>query len=332
MKFSVIVCAYNEEKYLKKCLNSLKDQNYNKDDYEIIIVDNESTDETNKISEGFIEDVNGQLKIKYFSIQHVGLSSSRNFAISKSEGDIIVFIDGDAIVDESLLKEYEIVFNTGCDYSGGKINLLNKDNYIANLLQNTKYKQIFNGYNKKNLLHGANMAFSKEIFDKFKFIENFYSRGDDSSFIALVSNKYLFKSSKKSIVYHERPESFSEWINILKVEFDLSYKVHTLVNQSLNKNSYLFQKSLFGNLIIICFLIFSFINIYFFIFFTLILIFIKKRHFDLTLNLKETSFALLNLFINIFFTPPLYLLSYLKYKSEKLIKNIKIVIIKSIVS
>jgi glycosyltransferase involved in cell wall biosynthesis len=42
IKFSVIVCAYNEEKYLEQCLESLYNQNYDKDNYEVIVIDNES--------------------------------------------------------------------------------------------------------------------------------------------------------------------------------------------------------------------------------------------------------------------------------------------------
>jgi glycosyltransferase involved in cell wall biosynthesis len=331
MKFSVVVCAYNEEKYLEKCLNSLKEQDFDKNDYEIIIIDNESLDKTPKISKFFLESNDNKTQIKYFKIKHVGLSSSRNFAVSKCSGDIVVFIDGDAVTDKELLKEYKVVFNNSCDYSGGKICLLNQDSHMANLIQNTKYKQIFHGYNKKNLLHGANMAFRKSIFKNFEFIENFYSRGDDTSFVAILEkNCFLFASSEKSIVYHERPEKISEWLTILKVEFDLIYKVHTLVNQCLNKNSFIFQKSLLGNSFLILLFILSFVDSVFFFAFVAVLLFVKKRHFDFSLNIKEASFAILNLFINIFFTPFMYFLSYIKYKDEKLIEKVDIEIIEKI--
>jgi len=53
MKFSIIIPAYNEEKHLPGCLESIAMLNYSKDEYEIILVDNGSSDRTIKIAESY---------------------------------------------------------------------------------------------------------------------------------------------------------------------------------------------------------------------------------------------------------------------------------------
>ena len=94
MKISVVVCTYNRDVYLIRCLENLKNQDFNKREFEIIIIDNNSTDNTKTICLNFIEQ-NPELNIIYFLEEKVGLSHARNTGISKSSGLIISFIDDD---------------------------------------------------------------------------------------------------------------------------------------------------------------------------------------------------------------------------------------------
>ena len=77
---SIIITAYNAEKTIERCLNSILENKY--DDYEIIIVNDGSTDKTEDIINLFASD-----KIRYFSKENTGVASSRNFGLEKASGD-----------------------------------------------------------------------------------------------------------------------------------------------------------------------------------------------------------------------------------------------------
>lgn len=316
IKFSVVVCAYNEEKYLGDCLKSLIEMNYPENDYEIIIVDNQSTDRSPAIIEQYLEDKSVKVSIKAYRIEHVGLAISRNFAISKSISDVIVFIDGDAIADKELLNAYSKTFSVkNVDYSSGKISLLNKKSTLANLLQNTKYRQKFSG-NTRNTFHGANMAFRKHVVDETKFIENFYSRGDDSSISIILRSKYVYHPTEDAIVYHERPENFRELISITREELSLSYRVANLAAKKGKIFVSSFYKNLFACTSQLFFLIFSLIYpISWPIFFIL---FYRFNRFEVCIDKGPLDF-LFSLFlclIKICFTSLGNFVSFLKYRKE----------------
>lgn len=102
MRFSVIVPLYNCEKYIDKCLESLINQKYN--DYEIIVVNDGSTDKSLEIVNSLIYD---KKNIKVITQENQGLSGARNTGIKNSIGEYLVFIDADDFVEESLLFELD---------------------------------------------------------------------------------------------------------------------------------------------------------------------------------------------------------------------------------
>ena len=102
-KISVIVAAYNVEKYIKTCLLSLKNQTYK--EIEVIIINDGSTDQTNNIIENFMEE-NPQMEIKYH--QHdtnKGLSAARKTALQYIEGDYIHILDSDDFIKPDTYKQ-----------------------------------------------------------------------------------------------------------------------------------------------------------------------------------------------------------------------------------
>jgi len=89
---SVIIPTYNEEKFISVCLSSLKKQNFNKEkDYEIIVVDNGSTDNTAQIVKDF--------KVKLIYEPQKGISSAIKRGISESKGKIIAVTNSDTAVN-----------------------------------------------------------------------------------------------------------------------------------------------------------------------------------------------------------------------------------------
>ena len=93
---SIIICTYNREKFLLDCLQSLIDQQASRLLYEIVIVNNNSTDSTKIICTEFVSN-NPDYQIKYFEEIKQGLSFARNRGIKESKGKYVSFIDDDAI-------------------------------------------------------------------------------------------------------------------------------------------------------------------------------------------------------------------------------------------
>ena len=97
VKVSVILAAYNEEKYIKKAIESVLNQTL--DDFELIIVDDGSTDATSKIINSFDD-----LRIKTIFQTNLGPGASRNNALDIASGDYVTFLDGDDWYGDDLLE------------------------------------------------------------------------------------------------------------------------------------------------------------------------------------------------------------------------------------
>ena len=93
---SVIMPLYNAEKYLPEALQSVLNQTYK--EFELICIDDCSTDRTRSIVEEFREK-DARIKV-LINEEHSGAALSRNKGIKMAEGEYIVFLDGDDIFDE----------------------------------------------------------------------------------------------------------------------------------------------------------------------------------------------------------------------------------------
>ena len=102
---SVIICTYNREKYIRPLLESVVANTLAKDQYEIVLVDNNCTDNTRLVCEQFAAD-HTDVAFRYVEEPEQGLSAARNKGIQEAQGDIIVYVDDDALVDDHYLKDY----------------------------------------------------------------------------------------------------------------------------------------------------------------------------------------------------------------------------------
>jgi len=135
--FSVIVCIYNGKRTLKQALNSLVKQNYPKEKYEIILINDGSEDASEKICVNFIkENMNKYPVIRYVSQENKGLSMARNLGIALSKGEIVAFIDQDAVADINWIKNLAYEFDVDQDLMviGGKTKILNNQCWFASFI------------------------------------------------------------------------------------------------------------------------------------------------------------------------------------------------------
>lgn len=100
VKISIIMPAYNAENYLQETLESVFDQNF--DSYELIIINDGSTDNTQKIIDEYAEKYKG--KLFAYEQKNQGQSATRNRALEYVSGEYIAFVDADDILEKDYLK------------------------------------------------------------------------------------------------------------------------------------------------------------------------------------------------------------------------------------
>lgn len=175
---SVIVPAYNVEKYIRRCLDSLVSQTY--ENLEIIVVNDGSTDQTGEIIEEYTERYPD--KVMLYTRENQGQAEARNFGISKASGEYIGFVDSDDFVST---KMYELMYREaeeqncdmvtcgyyGCDEVTGEITVYQtgyKGEFNQNIYDNPMLLRINSPYpwNKlytRELLERSGFSFRKGI-------------------------------------------------------------------------------------------------------------------------------------------------------------------------
>lgn len=101
MRFSFITCTYNRDKYIGQTLQSVCDQKYPDNNYEIIVIDNNSTDNTASICEEFRAEYPNK-NFRYFKEMNQGLSFALNRGIKEAQGEYLIFVDD----DETIIPEH----------------------------------------------------------------------------------------------------------------------------------------------------------------------------------------------------------------------------------
>ncbi len=175
-KVSIIVPVYNVENYLEKCLNSLVNQTLS--DIEIIVVNDGSPDESQKIIDTFA--TNYPNKIKAYTKKNGGLSDARNFGMKYATGDFIGFVDSDDFVSEDMFKKlYDKAISTDsdiviCAHNAVKLNA--KNEIVSSTFQKiqSSHRFGFSIYESPDILAFArsyawNKLYKKEVIAGFEF-------------------------------------------------------------------------------------------------------------------------------------------------------------------
>lgn len=99
-EISIIVTVYNLDKYIIECLSSIKEQNYKY--FEVVIVNDGSTDNSKSMIEAFIE---GDERFKLLNTKNNGVAEARNLALRTVSNDYLMFVDGDDYLAKDCLSE-----------------------------------------------------------------------------------------------------------------------------------------------------------------------------------------------------------------------------------
>ena len=106
MKFSIIIPAYNRANYIGKTINSLINQSLSLDLYEILVCDNNSSDNTKAVVQEFLRNKRG-VKVSYFEETRQGVHYARNSTALKAKGKYLYFTDDDMIAESNVLEEFD---------------------------------------------------------------------------------------------------------------------------------------------------------------------------------------------------------------------------------
>lgn len=197
-KFSIIVPVYNVEKYISKCIESILSQDY--DNFELIIVNDGSTDKSLRIVEKYDDK-----RLKIFSKKNGGLSSARNYGIGKATGDYIWFIDGDDYIQpHSLSKLSKIISQDSPDAICFEYNIVRSDR-IKRFRENIIYDDIRD-------FPIVSVSACTKIFDKKLFLRSnslfyegiYYEDLELIPYILCISKKvYFFREALYNYVQRE---------------------------------------------------------------------------------------------------------------------------------
>lgn len=209
---SIVVPALNAENTIKKCIESLIRQNYPKNLYEIIIVDNGSTDKTSNILGKFTKNIivlREPIKGSY---------RARNTGISQAVGDMILFTDSDCVAGKNWVRSMVSSFKKSDKVKivGGPVEALAKNNFLQ------KYCDIFchsqEYYFKIRKFAASNMGVRKKLLVKSGlFKESLFSGGDFELCSRLIKNDIEIAYNPMALVHTKYPSSF--WVFFRKSFF-----------------------------------------------------------------------------------------------------------------
>lgn len=182
---SIIVPIYNAENYLDKCIESLLNQT--KKEIEIILINDGSTDNSEKIIKSYKDK-----RIKYFKNENQGIGKTRNFGIEKAKGKYLMFVDSDDYIDKNMAKlMFDKAFSNSldmvvCDY----YKVINNEN-IEEKLPSFKPTTL---KNSPNLLYDINLSPWNKIYktslvkdNNIRFVEDL--KYEDAPFVIETLDK-----------------------------------------------------------------------------------------------------------------------------------------------
>ncbi|HNW99599.1 MAG TPA: glycosyltransferase [Bacteroidales bacterium] len=278
-KLSVILPVRNETENIIQCLEKIYKQNYPAELFEIIVVDDSSTDNTVELVNSFIRK-NNLIKITLIELSKLNLSSKKQAiaeAVKVAEGDIIVTTDADCIMQPYWLKTIaEFYEKHKPEMIIGPVCFYNEKNIFQKMQSLEFLSLIASGAASSNLgfpimCNGANLAYEKSAFIKLNGynLNDKYSSGDDVFLMHQIKNKLkgkiVFLKNYDALVQTQPQQTFSSFLNQRKRWVSKSHGYSDIPTILIALLVFLFNTSIvFTGIFSIFFL--PFLNLFLFIF------------------------------------------------------------------
>lgn len=230
---SVIVPVYNDSKRIKLCLECLTRQSYGKESYEIIIVDNNSSDDT--------MDMVKKYPVKLLSEKKFQSSyAARNKGLKESQGEIIAFTDSDCQPEKKWLENgVRAMLSEKVDLVAGKVSFLfSNENDPFEICDSIEHMQQEN-YVKNGSGATANLFVKKKVFDGIGFFPNNVKSGGDGSWTKnATTGGYKLIYCQNAIVGHPTRRKKE----ILEKKIRIGYgNISALINKKRNPIKIIFS-------------------------------------------------------------------------------------------
>ena len=215
--FSIIIPAYNAKKTLSACLESLADQSVAKEDYEVIVVDDGSTDGTAKIAKKF--------DVKYIFQTNHGPAAARNKGADTAAAQIILFTDADCVPDHNWIREMVTPFGDR-EIVGVKGAYKTRQTKLAARFAQAEFDDRYDLLKKSpsiDMIDTYSAAFKKDIFLNIGgFDESFPLANNEDTDLSyrLSASGHKLVFNQGAVVYHTHPDTF---IKYLKLKFRRGY-------------------------------------------------------------------------------------------------------------
>ena len=211
---SIIVPVYNVECFLKRCIESILNQDF--DDFELILVNDGSPDNSGKICEQYSK---SDKRIKYIYKKNGGLGSARNYGLSIAKGEYIGFVDSDDWITNDM---YSFLINQAVKYNSDIVSAsymltsgrprINQKNYYVKCFEgNSKIRYYIESGMKHRVADYSvcNKIYKKNLFDKIQFPEGqLYEDVITNLNLIKLANKYV-KSNKITYFYFQDSNSIT---------------------------------------------------------------------------------------------------------------------------
>jgi len=216
MLISIIIPCYNSGETIDKCLESIAKQKY--DDYEVItVVDKKSSDNTLQICRAWKKSFKNKLKI--VEVEHCGVARKRNYASKIAKGDVLLFLDSDAeLEDENYLKLLAYLFTaTNADVITG-VPVTPKEASLIEWVLSQEYEQRFYDVGDCYIDCAATtcMAVKKKVLEKVRFDESISTKqalGEDFAFsFNLIKKGCKIFHTNELKVYHYFYSNFKKYL------------------------------------------------------------------------------------------------------------------------
>lgn len=223
LKFSVIIPAYNAEKFIAESLNSVLKQSISA--YEIIVIDDGSTDNTSNI----IKEISSPL-IKYLYQQNGGPSKARNRGILQSTGDYIAFLDADDLWYPDHLSDASSFFdnNPSVLWFTSAFNILDKKKNLKASLINSKADIIdfFISMLRGTFIHTSAVIINRNVFTNVGLFNENWKFGEDLNLWVRIALEYpkigycanpgsIFRKTVGSLTFDKVNYDFKNTLRVL---------------------------------------------------------------------------------------------------------------------
>jgi glycosyltransferase involved in cell wall biosynthesis len=247
MKITAAICTYNRERYLPQLFDSIVKQSLSKEDFQVVLVNNNSPGNTEEICREFHEN-HPEIQFVYALETSQGLSFARNKCIELATGESITFLDDDAFIAEDYLEKIVNYFDKNADFAaiGSRI-YLHWENEVADW-ENPYINQILGFYDlgdePKNLKfpdypRGSNMSFRTEIFKEIGLFNVELGRigkqmlgGEEKDLFGRIyaTHKYIVRYVPDALVFHCVPieRTTDEFVSTQAKGIGKSEKIRTL--------------------------------------------------------------------------------------------------------